>query len=100
MKVLVSWLRELVDVPVAREVPLAQALAVLTEVGAAWAGEAASALDRPDAQGIIGWSGGDMLLRLTARVAPERRQAVERELRRRIKEAFDRQHWPPIGAAG
>jgi small conductance mechanosensitive channel len=92
--------RAMVDVPVAREVPVAEALAVLTEVGAAWAGEAAVALDRPEAQGIIGWSGGDTLLRLTARVAPERRQAVEYELRRRIKEAFDRQHWPPIGAAG
>ena len=34
--------RAMVDVPVAREVPVAQALAVLTEVGAAWAGEAAS----------------------------------------------------------
>ena len=92
--------RALVDVPVARDVPVERALAVLTEVGAAWAGEAATALDPPEAQGIIGWSGGDTLLRLTARVAPERRQAVEQELRRRIKEAFDRQHWPPIGAAG
>jgi small-conductance mechanosensitive channel len=89
--------KAIVDVPVAREVPVARALAVLAEVGADWAGEA---LDRPEAQGIIGWSGGDTLLRLTARVPPERRQAVEQELRRRIKEAFDRQHWPPIGAAG
>ena len=91
--------RAIVDVPVAREVPVARALAVLAEVGATWAGESRTSLDRPEAQGIIGWSGSDALLRLTALVAPERRQAVERDLRLRIKEAFDRHHWPPIGAA-
>jgi hypothetical protein len=48
----------------------------------------------------MGWSGGDVILRLSVRVAPERRLAVETELRRRIKEAFDQHHWPPIGAAG
>jgi small-conductance mechanosensitive channel len=92
--------RAIVEVPVAREVPVAKALAVLDEVGADWAGEVRSSVERPEAQGIIGWSGGDSLLRLTAPVAPERRQATEQELRRRIKEAFDRHHWPPIGAAG
>jgi moderate conductance mechanosensitive channel len=90
----------IVDVPVAREVPVGKALAVLDEVGAEWAGAVRTSVDRPEAQGIIGWSGGDSLLRLTAHVAPERRQATEQELRRRIKEAFDRHHWPPIGAAG
>jgi small conductance mechanosensitive channel len=91
--------RAIVDVPVAREVPVARALAVLAEVGADWAGESRSPVERPEAQGIIGWSGSDTLLRLTARVEPERRQAIEQDLRRRIKEAFDRHHWPPIGAA-
>lgn len=92
--------RAIVEVPVAREVPVAKALAVLDEIGADWAGAAHGSVDRPQAQGIIGWSGGDSLLRLTAPVAPERRQATEQDLRRRIKEAFDRHHWPPIGAAG
>ena len=92
--------RAIVEVPVTRDVPVAEALAILDEVGADWAGEARSSVDRPEVQGIIGWSGGDSLLRLTAHVAPERRQATEQDLRRRIKEAFDRHHWPPIGAAG
>jgi small-conductance mechanosensitive channel len=92
--------RAVVDVPVARDVPVDRALAVLAEVGAAWARESAGALDRPTSQGIIGWSGGDVVLRLTARVLPEQRFAAEAELRRRIKEAFDRQHWSPIGTAG
>jgi hypothetical protein len=48
----------------------------------------------------MGFSGGDVILRLTVRVTPEQRLLVEAELRRRIKEAFDRHHWSPIGAAG
>ena len=43
---------------------------------------------------------GEVILRLTVRVAPEQRLAVEGELRHRIKAAFDRRHWPPLGAAG
>jgi small conductance mechanosensitive channel len=92
--------RAAVDVPVSREVPLERALAALEEIGQAWAHESGLGLDRPRAQGIMGFSGGDAILRLTVRVPPERRLAVETELRRRIKQAWDRQHWSPIGAAG
>ena len=93
--------RALVDVPIAREVPVDRASAVLREVGEAWARESgAAALESPPTVGIMGFSGGEVLLRLTMRVAPERRLAAEAELRRRIKAAFDREHWAPIGAAG
>ena len=92
--------RAIVEVPVSRDVPIEQALAVLAEVGTAWAGESGAALDRPLVPGIIGFSGGDVILRLTVRVEPEHRLAAETELRRRIKVAFDRHHWSPIGAAG
>jgi small-conductance mechanosensitive channel len=92
--------RAVVDVPVARDVPLDRALALLEEVGTTWARETGAALDRPEVPGIMGFSGGDVVLRLAVRVAPERRLAAEAELRRRIKTAFDRQHWSPIGAAG
>ncbi|HET7342272.1 MAG TPA: mechanosensitive ion channel family protein [Methylomirabilota bacterium] len=92
--------RAVVDVPVSRDVPVEAALALLNEVGAAWARESGAALDAAVTQGIMGFSGGDVVLRLTARVAPERRVAAESELRRRIKQAFDRQHWSPLGAAG
>jgi small-conductance mechanosensitive channel len=93
--------RATVDVPVARDVPIEVALSVLEEVGETWARETARALDRPRAQGIMAFSGGgDAVLRLTVRVAPEQRVEVETELRRRIKLAFDRRHWAPIGAAG
>jgi small conductance mechanosensitive channel len=88
--------RAVVDVPVSRDVPVDRALAALAEVGEA----SGAALDRPLVPGIMGFSGGDVILRLTVRVTPEQRLLVEAELRRRIKEAFDRHHWSPIGAAG
>jgi small conductance mechanosensitive channel len=92
--------RAVVDVPVSRDVPVDQALAVLTEVGEAWARESGVPLDRPQVPGIMGFSGGEVNLRVTVRVSASQRLAAEAELRRRIKEAFDRHHWSPIGAAG
>jgi small conductance mechanosensitive channel len=92
--------RAVVDVPVSRDVPIDQALARLAEIGEAWARESSAALERPLVPGIMGFSGNDVVLRLTVRVAPEQRLAAEAELRRRIKAAFDRHHWSPIGATG
>ena len=96
----VGGVRATVDVPVAREVPIERATVVLREVAEAWAREPGAALDRPEVVGIMGFSGGDVIIRLTVRVSPDRRLAAEAELRRRIKVAFDREHWPPFGAAG
>jgi len=92
--------RGAIDVPVSRDVPVDRAVALLEEVAGTWARESGAALDPPEVTGIIGFSGGDVILRLAVRVPPERRLAAEAELRRRIKQAFDRQHWSPIGAAG
>lgn len=92
--------RAVVDVSVARDVPVDRALAVLAEVSEAWARESRVALDRPQVPGIMGFSGGEVNLRVTVRVSAEQRLAAEAELRRRIKDAFDRHHWSPIGAAG
>jgi small conductance mechanosensitive channel len=92
--------RAVVDVPVSRDVPIEAALAELAELGAAWARESTDALDAHPVPGIIGFSGGEAIVRLSVRVAPERRVAAETELRRRIKAAFDRHHWSPIGVAG
>jgi moderate conductance mechanosensitive channel len=92
--------RAVVEVPVSRDVPVERALAVLREVGETWARESGAALEHLPGVGIMGFSGGDILLRLTVRVAPEGRPSAEAELRRRVKAAFDREHWAPIGAAG
>jgi len=95
-----AGVRAVVEVPVSRDVPIDRALALMREVGEAWARESGAALESPQVPGIMGFSGGDVLLRLTVRVAPERRLPIEAELRRRIKAAFDREHWSPIGATG
>jgi small conductance mechanosensitive channel len=92
-------MRAVVDVPVARDVPVDQALAVLTDVGETWARESGMALDRPQVPGIMGFSGGEATLRLSVRVSAQQRLLAEAQLRRRVKEAFDRHHWSPIGAA-
>jgi moderate conductance mechanosensitive channel len=82
-----------IDVAVPRDTPLDRALAVLTETGEAWAAATGAALERPATQGIIKVTGADVVLRLMVKVSPARRPAAEAELRRRIKEAFDREPW-------
>jgi hypothetical protein len=72
---------------------------VLNRVGQEWATESGAALDPPQTQGIIRWSGTEAVLRLTAKVDSDRRLDAEYELRRRVKEAFDREHWPVVPAS-
>jgi small conductance mechanosensitive channel len=93
-----GWARVVVDVAVSREVPVARALEVLRRVGEEWARASGTALETPEAQGIIRFSGDDMVLRLLVKVDPARRFDAEVELRRRIKDAFDQERWR-IGAS-
>ena len=92
-----GWARATVEVAVPRDVDVARALAALERTGAEWARESGAALETPQAQGIIRWSGADAVLRLSVRVDPAQRFDVETELRRRIREAFDREHWAVSG---
>ena len=93
-----GWARVIIDVAVSKDVPVERALQVLGEVGEEWARTSGAALETPEAQGIIKFSGDDMVLRLRAKVDPARRFDAEVELRRRIKEAFDRERWRLGGA--
>lgn len=94
-----GWARTIVDVAVAKEVPVDRALETLRRVGEEWARDTGRALDRPETQGIIKWSGGDPVLRLMVRVDPALRLETEAELRRRIKDAFDRERWAVVGVS-
>ncbi len=85
-----NWARAVVDVGVPAEVDVKHAMAVLERVGRAWAEETGLAVDTPRVQGV-GFGEGDVVLRLLAKVDPARRFEAELELRRRIKEAFDRE---------
>jgi moderate conductance mechanosensitive channel len=89
-----------VEVAVPRTVDVERALAVLREVADVWARDTRAPLEPPVAQGIIRFSGGgDAVLRLMARVEPGRRHDAELELRRRIRQAFDREQWAALGAS-
>jgi moderate conductance mechanosensitive channel len=89
-----GWARAVVEVGVPYDMDVKKALAVLERVGADWASETGMALDLPQAQGILRFGEADVGLRLMARVEPTRRFDAEMELRRRIKEAFDRERIP------
>jgi small-conductance mechanosensitive channel len=93
-----GWARAVVDVGVPRTVPVDRALAVMGQVGQDWAAATGAALDGPETQGIMRFSGADVVLRLMVKVPPARRLDAELELRRRLKEAFDREQWPAVGA--
>ncbi|HEX3175710.1 MAG TPA: mechanosensitive ion channel family protein [Methylomirabilota bacterium] len=95
-----GWARAIVDVAVPRTVDVERALAALRAIGEAWARDSSRALDPPMAQGIMRFSGGgDAVLRLTVKVEAARREETELELRRRIRDAFDREQWPVAGAS-
>jgi len=93
----VGWGRAIVEVGVPRDVDVDRALAAMREVGEAWARETGGALDAPAVQGIMRFSGGDAVLRLTVRVDAARRLDAENDLRRRIKATFDREHLTAVG---
>jgi small conductance mechanosensitive channel len=92
-----GWARALVEVMLPREVPVERALAVLRRVGEEWAREAGAALETPETQGIVRFNGTEAVLRLMVKVEADRRLDAEYELRRRVRVAFDAEHWPTGG---
>jgi small-conductance mechanosensitive channel len=93
----VGWGRAIVEIGVPRDVDVDRALAALRAAGEAWARETGAALDAPSVQGIMRFSGGDAVLRLTVRVDAARRLDAENDLRRRIKATFDREGLAAVG---
>jgi moderate conductance mechanosensitive channel len=86
-----GWARAIVDVGVPYDTDVRRALDTLERVGREWSPETGLALEPPRAQGIIRFGESAMMLRLVVKVAPPARDGAEIELRRRIKEAFDRE---------
>ena len=86
-----GWARAIVDVGVTYNTDVRRALDTLERTGREWSAEAGQALEPPRAQGIIRFGEAEVGLRLAVKVAPAARGDIEIELRRRIKEAFDRE---------
>jgi len=93
-----GWAQAMVDVGLPHDVKVDRALAVLDRVGEDWARDTGAALAPPQTEGIVDFKGNTMVLRLVVKVDPTRRFETEADLRRRIKEAFDREAWAPVGA--
>jgi moderate conductance mechanosensitive channel len=87
-----QWMRAVVVVGVAYEQDISNAMRVLDEVGKAWAEERRDiVLEPPQVQGILSFDDAAITLRLAIKVKPSQQGGAELELRRRIKEAFDRE---------
>jgi moderate conductance mechanosensitive channel len=86
-----GWARAIVDVGVTYDTDVRRALDALERAGREWSSEGGLALEPPRAQGIIRFGESDVGLRLAVKVAPSARDQAENELRRRIKETFDRE---------
>ncbi|MBI1846958.1 MAG: mechanosensitive ion channel family protein [Candidatus Rokubacteria bacterium] len=83
-----GWARATVDVMVPRDADLDRALAALRRAGEEWAAASGAALAPPETHGIMGWSGGDVQLRLMVKVDPSRRLEAEAALRRRVNDGL------------
>ncbi|MEK8035109.1 MAG: mechanosensitive ion channel family protein [candidate division NC10 bacterium] len=86
-----GWARAVLDVTVAYDVDVRRALELLERLAREWGRETGLALDDPQAQGIVRFGDGELGLRLMVKVPADKRAEAEMELRRRIKETFDRE---------
>ena len=85
-----GWTRAVVEVGLAYEHDVGKGLAVLQRVGDEWAREHEDlVLEPPEAQGVLGLNASDVGVRLVVKVKAPEHWASERELRRRVKDAFD-----------
>lgn len=86
-----GWARAVLDVTVAYDVDVRRALELLERLAREWGRETGLALEDPQAQGIVRFGDGELGLRLMVKVPADKRADAEMELRRRIKETFDRE---------
>lgn len=85
-----GWTRAVVPVQVAYDTDLDRARETMLEVGGAWAAENADkVLEAPEVQSLMSLADSGVGLRLVIKVKAMEHWAAERELRRRLKLAFD-----------
>ncbi|MGB9592691.1 MAG: mechanosensitive ion channel family protein, partial [Anaerolineae bacterium] len=88
-----DWARVIVDVGVAYETDLGHAMAVLSEVSQTVASAPefqADVLEPPQVMGVMDLADSWITLRVAIKVKAGAQWVLSRELRRRIKEGFDR----------
>ena len=91
-----DWARAAVVVPLPHEQDVESAMAVLDEVAQQWAHEhPESVLEPPEAQAVLSLDASNVNLRLVVKVPAMQHWAIERELMRRLKAAFDARGFEP-----
>ncbi|MDN5795298.1 MAG: mechanosensitive ion channel family protein [Intrasporangium sp.] len=87
-----GWSTALVDVPIAYDEDVERAQSIIRDVAAAMAQDETwkpALLEPPQVPGVESIGGGAITVRVTAKCAAEQHFGVQRELRERIKLAFD-----------
>ena len=87
----VDWARVVVPVGLSYEQDVDAILPIIDEVAQEWADENASILleDQPQVQGLMDFGDSSVTARVVVQVTPGEQFAAERELRMRLKRAFD-----------
>lgn len=83
------WSRALIDIEVAYDTDLDHAEAVIAKVADAVAKEDPEVIEQPEVWGVEQLGANGIVIRLVVKTRPSEQFRVSRELRRRIKAAFD-----------
>ncbi len=85
------WSRALIDIEVAYDTEIEHAEAVIGAVAHEIATEDADVIEEPEVWGVEALGAHGVVIRLVVKTRPSEQFRVSRELRRRIKAAFDRE---------
>jgi small-conductance mechanosensitive channel len=85
------WSRALIDVEVAYETDLDHAQAVIAGVAHEAAGADPDVLDEPEVWGVEALGANGVTIRLVVKTSPSQQYRVSRDLRARLKAAFERE---------
>jgi small-conductance mechanosensitive channel len=85
------WSRALIDIEVAYETDLDHAQAVIAAVAHEIASTDTDVLDEPEVWGVEALGANGVMIRLVVKTRPSQQYRVSRELRARLKSAFERE---------
>ena len=85
------WSRALIDIEVAYDTELDHAQAVIAGVAHEIASEDSDVLDEPEVWGVEALGANGITIRLVVKTRPSEQYRVSRELRQRLKAAFERE---------
>jgi len=84
-------MRALVDISIAYEADMDRAIEVMERISAEIGETNDTILEGPTVLGVASFGSSDVVIRAIAKTKPMEQWAVEREMRKRYKQAFDRE---------